>query len=74
MATIIKEGRTLKVGRDFVDAVTGAAQSHGELMTTLNTSPMPWQSTLPIADTEHVLRVAAKEDGARITYFRSQSL
>jgi hypothetical protein len=74
MATIIKDGMTLKVGRDFVDAVTmDAPASHGRIQVN-GKSMFDWVSSLAIVDAERILRKAASEDHARVTLFVSQAL
>jgi hypothetical protein len=70
MANIQKHDDTFIVGKDFVEAITGTYVSHGRIG--YSTSIHPWVSTLPIAETEHLFRVAAKSEGVSINYFESQ--
>ena len=73
MANIVKDGMNLKVGKDFVDAVTlKVPASRGELQIN-NKARFNWESSLPIDVTESVLRQAAREDGVKITLFISQA-
>lgn len=73
MATIVKDGMTITLGRDFADAVLlPQIASHGELQVN-NKARFTWQSTLSIAESERALRLAALEDGVRITLFVSQA-
>lgn len=69
---ITKSETTLRIGKDFIDAVTGNTQSHGEIEVNGN-KRYDWRSTLPISETEHALRLAAKQECVKITLFISQA-
>lgn len=71
---ITKIGQTLQLGKDLVDALTGEPVSHGSLEINNNGKRLDWQSTLPIAETEHYFRITAKDEGKNITLFISQAL
>lgn len=73
MATLTLHDNTIRIGADFVDAMTGTYKSHGALKTNRGIE-RKWQSTYPIAESEKALREAAKQDGSAITYFMSQAL
>ena len=70
--TITKHDKMLKVGKDFVDAVSGKIACLGECEID-NAKRFSWCSTFPIAQTEHALREAAKSEGKRVTLFISQA-
>ena len=72
MATIVSDLTALQIGKDFVDAVTGATACHGVIE--IGHRLYEWQSTLPIADTEHALREAAKQEHKRVSLFISQAV
>ena len=75
MATILKQDKGLKIGNDFVDAVTNnKLLSHGEIAVTHSNKRILWESTLPITDSEKILRQAAKEEGRRVIFFSSQAI
>jgi hypothetical protein len=61
----------LRVGRDFIDAVTGAKRSHGTA--TIAGKVWPWESTLDQETTYKALRASAKREGARFGTFISQA-
>ena len=70
--TILKtKDNIYQIGNDFGDAVTGKLVCHGELEAS-HGERRHWVSTLPIAETEHGLRLAAQKEGKTITYFMSQ--
>ncbi len=70
--TIISDGAMLKIGRDFVEAVTATPVSRGEVAVQ-HGRVLLWQSTTGMAASEHILREAAAREGRSIVYFMSQS-
>ena len=75
MATITSNNGILKVGKDFVDAACRAMlcpKSKGEIKIN-NGEIFKWYSRYTITYTEKLLRHAVKKEGARVTFFKSQS-
>ena len=70
---ICKKDNTLHIGTDLVDCMTGKAKSHGVLVVDRAYS-MNWLSTLPIRESETVIRKAATSEGRHISYFMSQAI
>lgn len=73
MSTVCRHGDILKVGNNFVDAVTGRLRAQGKI-TMRGGMPLTWVSTLPIAETERILRRSAQLEARTVTYFESQSV
>ena len=78
MATIVLNNGMLLIGNDFIDATLNCnkGKSHGTITTECYGLKVnrKWTSTLPITESEKVLRKAASNDGVRVTYFQSQSI
>lgn len=78
MNTLVVSKGTIQVGKDFVEAVIGAIQSHGsiELRRGQTGEPMlyVWTSTLPIAESEKTLRQCAAKEGLHVQCFKSQAV
>jgi len=79
MASILKDGMALTVGKNFVDAACAQAKqlnlkSHGTLQVGTRRSLFTWQSTLDISNSEHILRQAAKDEGMHVSSFTSQAI
>lgn len=79
MANILKSGMALTIGKDFTDAAYAQAKqlnlkSHGTIEVGKRKSLFTWQSTLDIANSEHILRQAAKDDGVHVSLFTSQAI
>ena len=70
--TITREKDTLHVGRDFVDAVTGKAVSHGGC--TVQGKALTWTSTLDQHESERALRQLAALEGKGWGDFWSQAI
>ena len=74
---VTREGKSLKIGTDFVDAVTGKEKSHGSIELKRGPKGVPmrydWKSTQDIAASEHLLRALALREGVRVTNFQSQA-
>ncbi len=68
-----KKDKTLYIGTDLVDCMTGKAKSHGVLVVDRAYS-MNWLSTLPIRESETVIRKAVTSEGRHISYFMSQAI
>lgn len=68
-----KKDDTLYVGTDLVDCMTGKAKSHGVLVIDRSYS-LNWLSTLPIRESESVIRKAVTAEGRQISYFMSQAI
>lgn len=77
-ACVVLVDSILKVGNDFVDAVAGIQKSRGEIIVRrLGSSTeisRSWVSTLSCAKSESALRKAAKSEGFKVTFFKSQAL
>jgi hypothetical protein len=71
--TITKQGNELRIGRDFVAAVTGPYKSHGEVQIH-GMNPMRFLSTLGCSDSSDALIRATRKEGARIMNLMTQSL
>ena len=69
--TLIREDDTLKIGRDFVDALLGSPQSHG--VAVVGGIRMDWISTLPAGAAESAIRRACKAENARLSLFVSSA-
>ena len=73
MTTLAFDGNKLSIGKNFVDAVTNKKpRSKGEISTNQGVN-YNWQSTYDITKTEKILRESVASEGARVTYFKSQS-
>ena len=69
--TITREKDTLQIGRDFVDAVTGKAASHGGC--TVQGKTLTWTSTLDQRESYRALRQLAEREGKVWGDFWSQA-
>ncbi len=70
--TITKHENELRIGKDFVDAVSGKPASHGSIE--LNGSiRYNWLSTFSVSDSERALRRAARRENKKVTLFISQA-
>ena len=72
--TMTMTGNEISLGKDFVDAVTGCAVSHGEFTVSGSPTVYAWKSTALISQSESVIRQSAKNEGKRVTYFKSQAI
>ena len=70
---ICSDGDKLMVGTDFADAVSGSQQSHGTLRLHNAERIYQWQSTLPIAESERIIRAAVRAEHKRVALFTSQA-
>jgi hypothetical protein len=76
MPTITSNDGILRIGKDFVDAACKALlcpKSKGEIRIN-NGQVFKWYSRYTIKYTETLLRRSVKNEGARITYFKSQTV
>jgi len=71
--TITKEGDELRIGCDFVAAVTGPYKSHG-MLEIHGLKPMRFLSTFGCSESSDALIRAAREEGKRIANIMTQSL
>lgn len=74
MITITRSGDILKIGKDFVDAVSGTLQAQGKIIVGVGGKELTWVSTVNCALSEKVLRQAVEAEGKRITFFQSQGV
>jgi len=77
MTLIVRRADEFLIGSDLVDATTGAYQSHGEWSYSIRPygdKRCTWKSTLPISESEHILRTAAAKEHKRVTFIKSQSI
>ena len=65
--------KSVRVGRDFVDAAAGTRVACSGKFKTSRSDWITFESSLPISDTEHTIRAAAKRDGTRIAGIQSQA-
>lgn len=72
--TIIRSGDILKIGKDFVDAVSGKLQAQGRIRVGVSGKDLTWVSTMNCIDSETLLRKSVKDEGGRVTYFESQGV
>ena len=76
MPTITSNDGVLKIGKDFVDAACKALlcpKSKGEIRVNSGNT-FKWYSRYGITYTEKLLRKSVKDEGAKVTYFKSQSV
>ena len=74
-ATVCMQGDILKVGTDFVDAVSGTLQAQGALRTSARQNvTIAWVSTLDCVASERAIRRAVQMAGRTVTYFESQGI
>ena len=76
MATITSNDGILRIGKDFVDAACKALlcpKSKGEIRVN-DGKVFKWYSRYAITYTEKLLRQSVKNEGAKVTYFKSQSV
>ena len=66
------DGHTLQIGRDIMECLVGKPCSRGEIA--VGQTHYKWTATVACTVAERLLRHAAKQDGVRITYFRSQNI
>ncbi len=71
--TITKQKNELRIGGDFVSAVTGPYKSHGEIQIH-GMSPMRFLSTLGCSDSSDALIRAARNEGQRVANIMTQAL
>lgn len=71
--TITKHEKILKIGKDLVDAVSGKLASHGSIEVN-GSVRYDWVSTLPIGDSERILRRAVTKEHKKVTLFMSQAI
>lgn len=72
--TITRSGDILKIGKNFVDAVSGKLQAQGRVRVGISGKDLTWVSTMNCVDSETLLRKAVKDEGGRVTYFESQGV
>ena len=75
MPTITSNDGILRIGKDFVDAACKALlcpKSKGEIRVN-DGKVFKWYSRYTITYSEKLLRQSVKNEGAKITYFKSQS-
>lgn len=72
--TITRSGDILKIGKNFVDAVSGKLQAQGRIRVGINGKDLTWVSTINCIDSETLLRKSVKDEGKHITYFESQGV
>ena len=76
MPTITSNDGILRIGKDFVDAACKALlcpKSKGEIRVN-DGKVFKWYSRYAITYTEKLLRQSVTKEGARVTYFKSQSV
>jgi hypothetical protein len=74
MVMITESNRHLRIGRDFVDTLKADTRPKcsGEIQ--VNKITYKWSSTFNIIETEHILYHAAKREGLRVRYLKSQAV
>lgn len=70
--TITRSGDILKVGKDFVDAVSGKLHAQGKVR--IGEKNLTWVSTMNCVESETLIRKAIKDEGKIISYFESQGV
>lgn len=71
---ITRSGDILKIGKDFVDAVSGKLRAQGRVRVGINRKELTWVSTFNCIESETLLRKALKDEGCQCTYFESQGV
>lgn len=71
--TITKQKNELRIGGDFVSAVTGPYKSHG-VLEIMGMNPMRFLSTFGCSDSSDALIRAARNEGQRVANIMTQAL